>query len=67
MGLVYARPNAPCKDCKERHVGCHAECERYKEFAEENRRRHDEACKAYVIEQGLEAAEIIRQTRNKRT
>jgi hypothetical protein len=20
---------APCKDCKERHQGCHAECEQY--------------------------------------
>lgn len=66
MGLVYAKPNAPCKDCKERHVGCHAECEMYKEYAEENRRRHDEAMKRFQIEQGLEAAEIIRQTRNRR-
>jgi hypothetical protein len=66
MGLIYGRPQAPCKDCKERSERCHAECERYKEFADENRRRHDEAMKQFKIEQGLESAEIIRQTRNKR-
>ena len=66
MGLIYGRPQAPCKDCKERSESCHAECERYKEFADENRRRHDEAMKQFKIEQGLESAEIIRQTRNKR-
>lgn len=25
---------APCKDCKKRHLGCHADCNDYKEFAE---------------------------------
>lgn len=25
------RVQFPCKDCKERHEGCHAECEKYKE------------------------------------
>lgn len=23
---------SPCKDCKDRHSGCHAECEEYKAF-----------------------------------
>ena len=23
---------APCKDCVERHVGCHASCPRYAEY-----------------------------------
>lgn len=26
-----------CKDCKNRKVGCHSECEVYKSFVEENR------------------------------
>ena len=25
---------APCKECEQRHVGCHIECEEYKDFAE---------------------------------
>ena len=66
MGLFYGRPDSPCKDCKERRTGCHPECEKYKVFADENRRRHDEAMKAYKVEQGLDAAEIIRHQRNKR-
>lgn len=26
---------APCKDCPDRHTGCHAECEKYQTFAKE--------------------------------
>lgn len=24
--------NPPCKDCEERFVGCHSQCEKYKEW-----------------------------------
>lgn len=24
----------PCKDCKDRELGCHSQCERYKEYHE---------------------------------
>lgn len=30
--------NNTCKDCTERQVGCHAKCEKYKEFVAENER-----------------------------
>lgn len=26
---------APCKDCVDRHPGCHSECERYAEYSNE--------------------------------
>lgn len=26
---------APCKDCKERIVGCHATCKKYKKYREQ--------------------------------
>ena len=26
---------APCADCQDRRVGCHTDCERYKEFRAE--------------------------------
>lgn len=32
----------PCKDCKERHVGCHGECERYKADVEAARAKQNE-------------------------
>ena len=25
---------APCKDCTERHTGCHGSCDKYKEWSE---------------------------------
>lgn len=28
--------NAPCLGCGERHIGCHSECGRYKEYTEWN-------------------------------
>lgn len=28
--------SAPCKNCEDRHVGCHSECDRYKKFKEEH-------------------------------
>lgn len=30
-----------CKDCTERQVGCHATCERYQKFVEENARKRE--------------------------
>lgn len=30
---------APCKDCPDRSVSCHAACERYKQFDTENKER----------------------------
>ena len=26
---------APCKDCKDRHVGCHGKCKKYLEYKKE--------------------------------
>ena len=30
-----AIPNAPCKDCERREVGCHGQCGEYQEFVRE--------------------------------
>lgn len=30
------KTKAPCKDCKERSVGCHGSCERYTAFRHES-------------------------------
>ena len=27
-----SKPNAPCKDCEFRQVGCHSTCELYKDY-----------------------------------
>lgn len=32
----YGSPHKnPCKDCKDRKVGCHSKCEKYKSFRED--------------------------------
>ena len=34
---------APCKDCKDRHVGCHSKCEKYLEYKKElQKAKHQE-------------------------
>jgi len=30
---------APCKGCQDRRIGCHGDCEKYREFHAENRKR----------------------------
>lgn len=32
---------APCKGCQERYLGCHANCEKYKEFKAETDAERD--------------------------
>ena len=34
-------PAGPCKDCLNRFVGCHADCEKYKEFRAEMDRANE--------------------------
>lgn len=31
--------DVPCKDCAERHLHCHGECDKYKEFSAWNEER----------------------------
>ena len=39
-GIRYVKDSG-CKDCKDRHIGCHATCERYLKWKESdyNRRK----------------------------
>jgi hypothetical protein len=30
------KPIAPCKDCDDRYVGCHIDCEKYNDFVRKN-------------------------------
>lgn len=30
------KPIAPCKDCTDRYVGCHVDCEKYNDFVRKN-------------------------------
>lgn len=41
----YKNVRTACMDCKERHIGCHVDCEKYKEF----RKIKDKESKARMI------------------
>ena len=43
--------NAPCKDCEERHHNCHAHCEAYREYNDENVQRNAEKRRRIEIRQ----------------
>lgn len=49
----------PCLECKERHVGCHGSCERYKEFREKLD-RIKRARKQYEATEYDQTARLIR-------
>lgn len=36
----------PCRDCPDRKMNCHSECEKYKEYAKENAKRREAKNKA---------------------
>lgn len=44
---------APCKDCKDRFVGCHSSCDKYKEFRinldEEREKTREEKKMIYAL------------------
>lgn len=47
----------PCGNCADRHIGCHAECEKYLMWAKQRdearmRQRNDSIADTYAIERG---------------
>ena len=44
---------SPCKDCKERHSGCHAGCKKYAEYRKQIKKNkdkyHDEKHDIYLV------------------
>mgnify|MGYP006967271928 CR=1 FL=1 len=50
-----------CKDCADRHVGCHSDCERYAADVAERRKPHDAERKAYICESQEIKRKIRRQ------
>lgn len=42
MNLPYKVKQFPCRDCTDRHQGCHSDCKAYLEALAENTRQKDE-------------------------
>lgn len=47
---------SPCKDCPDRHVGCHAHCAKYAEFDQEC----EKIRKARAVEQDIDCLTLDR-------
>lgn len=41
---------APCKDCPDRYVGCHAVCQRYIQFDTENKERLNKIAAEHALD-----------------
>ena len=50
MAVIY-----PCKDCEECHIGCHSECEKYKECTDKTRQINSKH-----FEDGCKHGDIVR-------
>ena len=40
-----SKPIAPCRECKDRDIGCHGYCEKYLDFCEKNEKHRQERYK----------------------
>lgn len=54
------RPEAPCISCNERHLGCHAECLKYKKYEHAQKKYREHITKQKVEENQMEEIEIKR-------
>ena len=58
--------NDPCYECPDRHVGCHSECDRYKEFACKKREASQKAWKIRMEEHKISNYVVETKSRMKR-
>lgn len=45
-----SKPEAPCKDCHERHPHCHGECEIYKKYQQDKEEDKENYRKSLIYE-----------------
>lgn len=50
--MQYSRPQAPCRYCSDRVLGCHGTCIEYNKYAIANKERN-EAIKKHLMESNL--------------
>lgn len=58
------RENAPCYGCKSRILGCHAQCEAYREYKQRRMKRHMAMMQAYKDETNVECYVIQQKLKN---
>lgn len=52
---------APCKNCEDRQLGCHSQCERYKKFKEESQAEKENIEKQKRLDGGAYWTSICRK------
>ena len=55
--------NAPCKDCADRFVGCHATCEKYNQYSIKNERLKRER---FIIKGNMNAIDELAIKRSRK-
>lgn len=64
--IYYHKEIAPCKDCRERKMRCHSQCEKYSKWKRDNRDSRGSLLNYYRADRNIEDYEITRCTRNKK-
>lgn len=59
MGWIQA----PCKDCPDRHIKCHASCEKYKKYCDLNKAESEKAYKKRLV--GMQIYEMEQERKRK--
>ena len=55
---------APCKDCPDRHIKCHASCERYVEYKKKNNEQREKDYKERLVTMQLYEMEQERKRKS---
>lgn len=63
---IYKKKIPPCKDCLDREIGCHAWCEKYREWSKNERIKHDEAINKQATERMVADYEVKEFMKRKR-
>ena len=59
--LISRRVNAPCYGCKSRILGCHAQCEAYREYKAQIQQRKRAMREAYIPERDADEYDITQR------
>ena len=63
---IRPKNKAPCTDCKDRLVGCHSQCTKYRDWKKEYYQRKNAIRKHNDTIANIEEYEIIRRQKNAR-
>ena len=61
--IFYHRERPPCKDCQDRHKGCHSKCEKFTKWSEETQDSRVQAIKQYKTDRLCEDYDISKRIR----